>query len=176
MRTCARKARSVGALSFATATVLVLAACRDDLPEPPAFAPDLAVDLSNSDRTDAGLYIEVLDEGEGDPSGGSEKVAIYYVGWLPDGEVFDSNEGEAALIVDLSEDFLIDGVMEGLQGIRLGERRALGDPTGSRLRGDGRPGLRTPEFVGRVRGPPRRPCGAAPLIHLLPPASPDACA
>ena len=125
MRTCARKARSVGALSFATATVLVLAACRDDLPEPPAFAPDLAVDLSNSDRTDAGLYIEVLDEGEGDPSGGSEKVAIYYVGWLPDGEVFDSNEGEAALIVDLSEDFLIDGVMEGLQGIRLGERRRL---------------------------------------------------
>ena len=125
MRTYARNARSVGALSLATATVLVLAFCRDDLPEPPAFAPDLAVDLSNSYQTDTGLYIEVLDEGQGDPSSGSDKVAIYYVGWLPDGEGFDSNEGEEALIVDLSEDFLIDGVMDGLQGIRLGERRRL---------------------------------------------------
>ena len=125
MRTCARNAKSVGALSLASALVLVLAACRDDLPEPPTFAPDLAVDLSNSERTDTGLYIEVLDEGQGDPAGGSEKIAIFYVGLLPDGEIFDSNEGDEALLVDLSRLFLIDGVMEGLQGMSLGERRRL---------------------------------------------------
>jgi FKBP-type peptidyl-prolyl cis-trans isomerase FkpA len=125
VRTCARNARSVGALSLATALVLVLAACRDDLPEPPSFAPDLAVDLSNSDRTDTGLYIEVLDEGQGDPADENEKVALYYMGRLPDGEIFDSNEGDDALLVDVSESFLIDGVMEGLQGIRMGESRRL---------------------------------------------------
>ena len=125
MRTCASNARSVGVLFLATAPGLVLAACGDELPEPPVFAPDLAVDLSNADRTDTGLYIEVLDEAQGDPAGRSEKIGIYYKGWLPDGKIFDSNEGEAALLVDLSKRFLIDGVMEGLQGIRLGERRRL---------------------------------------------------
>jgi FKBP-type peptidyl-prolyl cis-trans isomerase FkpA len=125
VRSCARNARSVCALSLATALVIVPVACRDEFPEPPPFAPDLAVDLSNSDRTDTGLYIEILDDAQGDPAGGSERIEIYYKGWLPDGKIFDSNEGEAALIVDLSKSFLIDGVMEGLQGIRVGERRRL---------------------------------------------------
>jgi FKBP-type peptidyl-prolyl cis-trans isomerase len=125
VRACAPNARSVGALALATALVLVLAGCRDDLPEPPAFAPDLAVDLSNSDRTDTGLYIEVLDEGQGDPAGEDEKIAINYMGRLPDGDIFDSNEGDEALLVELNRSFLIDGVMEGLQGISLGERRRL---------------------------------------------------
>jgi FKBP-type peptidyl-prolyl cis-trans isomerase FkpA len=121
----ARNARSVCALSLAMALVIVPVACRDELPEPPPFAPDLAVDLSNSDRTDTGLYIEILDEAQGDPAGRSERIGIYYKGWLPDGKIFDSNEGEAALIVDLSRSFLIDGVTEGLKGIHVGERRRL---------------------------------------------------
>ena len=120
-----RNARTVCALSLVTILVIVRVACRDDLPESPPFALDLVVNLSNSDRTDTGLYIEVLDEAHGDPAGRSERIKIYYKGWLPDGKIFDSNEGEAALIVDLSKDFLIDGVMEGLQGIRAGERRRL---------------------------------------------------
>ena len=125
MRTCARNARFVGALSLMAALVMVPAACRDDLPEPPAFAPDLSVDLSNFDRTDTGLFIEVLDEGQGEPAGEDETIGIYYKGWLPDGEIFDTNEGDEVLLVNLSKTFLIDGVMEGLQGISSGERRRL---------------------------------------------------
>ena len=125
MRARAYNSRPLGAISLAAALVLVLAACRDDRPDPPEFAADLAVNLSNSDRTDTGLFIEVLEEGQGNSAGEEETIAIFYEGRLPDGEVFDSNEGEEALLVDLSKDFLIDGVMEGLQGISDGERRRL---------------------------------------------------
>ena len=124
MGVCARDIRSA-TLLLAAASVPALVSCGDDLPEPPPFAPGLAVDLSSSDRTDTGLYIEVLEKGQGDPASRSEKIRIYYTGWLPDGEVFDSNEGGELLLVDLSKRFLIDGVLEGLQGIRPGERRRL---------------------------------------------------
>ena len=125
MRVWPRNARSAGAASVATALVLVLLACRDDLPEPPPFAPELAVDLFESERTDTGLYVQVLERTEGEPAATDESVRIYFMGWLPDGKVFDSNEGEEPLVVDLTKRFLIDGVMEGLQGIRPGERRRL---------------------------------------------------
>lgn len=109
------------------ASFLALAACRrDELPQPPSdFAPELGVDVSRMEQTDTGLLIEVLNKGRGTPAGDSAKIYVDYKGYLPDGTLFDTNEGQGPLLVALSKDFLIDGLMEGMKGMRVGEERRL---------------------------------------------------
>ena len=77
------------------------------------------------DQTDTGLLIEVLNKGRGAPAGDSAKIYVDYKGYLPDGKLFDTNEGQGPLLVTLSKDFLIDGLMEGMKGMRVGEERRL---------------------------------------------------
>lgn len=77
------------------------------------------------DRTETGLFIEVLNKGRGAPAPAGARILIDYKGWLPDGKLLDTNEGQGPLAVDLDKGFLIDGVMEGLQGMRVGEERKL---------------------------------------------------
>jgi FKBP-type peptidyl-prolyl cis-trans isomerase FkpA len=107
--------------------VLVLAGCqRDDEPTPPAeFAPELGVDLSKMERTESGLYMQVLKEGTGDPPRPTLRIGIEYKGWLVDGTPFDSTLAGVPHRVTLNEDFMVDGFMEGIQGIRMGEERLL---------------------------------------------------
>lgn len=117
----------LSARALALVLLVALGACsRDDLPEPPSdLAPALGVDVSRMDRSGTGLYIEVMNKGRGAPAAAGAKILIDYKGWLPDGKLFDTNEGQGPLAVSLDQDFLIDGVMEGLQGIRVGEERKL---------------------------------------------------
>jgi FKBP-type peptidyl-prolyl cis-trans isomerase FkpA len=116
---------SRGVLSLLLA--LTLGACRkEELPVPPTdLAPALGVDVSRMDQTDTGLFIEVLNKGRGAPAGDSAKIWVDYKGYLPDGKLFDTNEGQGPLLVTLYKDFLIDGLMEGMQGMREGEERLL---------------------------------------------------
>lgn len=113
--------------ALVVASFLALAACsRDDLPDPPTdFAAELGVDVSRMERTETGLFIEVLNKGRGAPAGDSARIRVDYKGYLPDGKLFDTNEGQGPLVVNLSKDFLIDGLMEGMQGMRVGEERRL---------------------------------------------------
>lgn len=115
--------------SVAWVLVLIAAGCRRDRPEPPPppppFAPSLSVDLGKMDEQDDYLYIQTLREGSGDEAKQGDKLWMRYTGWLPDGTQFDSNEQDRPLLVTLGKRFLIDGFLEGLQGIKTGEERLL---------------------------------------------------
>jgi FKBP-type peptidyl-prolyl cis-trans isomerase len=107
---------------------LALAACRRGPEEPPPptnFAPELGVDISAMERTASGLYIQTLAEGTGDPPRPGLRIGIEYKGWLVDGTPFDSTTPGMPQRVTLGEDFMVDGFMEGVQGIRMGEERLL---------------------------------------------------
>jgi FKBP-type peptidyl-prolyl cis-trans isomerase FkpA len=107
---------------------LLAAGCRreDEEPIPPSnFAPELGVDLSRMERTESGLYIQTLTEGTGDPPPRGLRIGIQYKGWLVDGTPFDSTTPGLPQRVTIGEDFMVDGFMEGVEGIRMGEERLL---------------------------------------------------
>jgi peptidylprolyl isomerase len=136
--------------------VLVAACRRDDVvepPPPPAFAPELGVDLEEMERADNWLYVRTLEPGSGAGAGDQEKIRVTYTGWLPDGTQFDSNEGAEPLLVTLGKDFLIDGFMQGIEGIRAGEERLLVVPPTLAYGEAGDPGVipRNSWLVFRVR-------------------------
>ena len=54
------------------------------------FADELAVDLAEFEKTESGLYIQDLSEGVGATAQRTSRVWIFYVGYLPDGTVFDA--------------------------------------------------------------------------------------
>lgn len=73
--------------------------------------------------TDSGLQYEVLNEGDGEKPGATDKVKVHYHGTLTDGTVFDSS-------VDRGEpiSFPLDGVIKGwTEGVQL-------MPVGSKFR------------------------------------------
>ncbi|MDE2772934.1 MAG: FKBP-type peptidyl-prolyl cis-trans isomerase [Gemmatimonadota bacterium] len=95
-------------------------------PDPPEmFAPELGVDISDMDRTDSGLYVQVLEEGSGDPAVNGQRISVVYTGWLVNGTPIDSAAANDPRRVTIGEDYMVDGFMEGVEGIRIGERRLL---------------------------------------------------
>ena len=145
-----------GALGPLLALALGLGACRDrgvDEVPLPSFAPELGVDLPAMRTTPTRLRVQMLSEGEGEPAVEYDRILITYTGWLPDGMQFDSNVGHEPLPATLGEGFLIDGLMEGLEGIRLGEERRLLVPPDLAYGPAGDPGVipRNSWLVFRVR-------------------------
>jgi len=107
---------------------LLLVGCgpaEEEEPTPPDFAPELGVDVSAMERTESGLYMQLLQEGTGDLPRPGLRIGVEYKGWLVDGTVFDSTVVGMPQRVTLDEDFMVDGFMEGVQGIRMGEERLL---------------------------------------------------
>ena len=113
-------------------------------PERLYFAPDLDVDLSTFVRLRSGLFVEDVLEGEGPVARRTSRVWIEYVGWLPDGTVFDGNLGGDLYAVRLGGNEVIRGWNEGIMGMRRGGERRLVVPPGlaygSSRRGDIPPG------------------------------------
>ena len=92
------------------------------------WAVGLAVDLDAMIRRPSGLYIQVLREGTGPPAGPGDAMEVHYRLWLPSGRPIDSSYDRAPgepLAMVLGETQLIDGWVEGVTGMRLGERRRL---------------------------------------------------
>ena len=77
------------------------------------------------DRTESGLYVQVLEEGSGDPAVDGQRISVVYTGWLVDGTPIDSARANDPRRVTIGEDYMVDGFMEGVEGIRIGERRLL---------------------------------------------------
>ena len=81
-----------------------------------------------------------MNEGTGTMARRTSRVWIYYVGWLPDGTVFDGQLQGEPFHFRLGGSEVIRGWNEGIRGMRIGGRRRLvvrpGLAYGSRGRGD----------------------------------------
>jgi peptidylprolyl isomerase len=54
-----------------------------------------------------------------------DKVTVHYTGKLSDGTVFDSTEGEEPLVFTLGELDFIDGFVDGILGMSVGEKKTV---------------------------------------------------
>jgi peptidylprolyl isomerase len=119
-------------------------------PLPPAdpallfYAPELEVTLADFELRPSGLYVQDVEIGEGPVARRTSRVWIHYVGWLPDGTVFDGSLGGDPYHTRLGGNEVIRGWNEGIAGMRRGGVRRLVVPPhlayGSRGRGDVPPG------------------------------------
>lgn len=89
------------------------------------FAPELDVQLSDFERTRSGLYYQDIQVGNGAVARRTSRVWVQYVGWLPDGTVFDGNVGSEPYHARLGGNEVIRGWNEGIEGMRLGGIRKL---------------------------------------------------
>ena len=137
---------SIGAL-------LLLGACAGGAPAGPLpptdpaqieFAPELGIDLADFELTPSGLYVQELNVGTGPTARRTSRVWIYYIGWLPDGTVFDGQLEGDPFHGRLGGSEMIRGWNEGIRGMRVGGRRRLvvrpGLGYGTRGRGKVPPG------------------------------------
>lgn len=107
-----------------------------------AYAPALGVDLGAMERRDSGLYVQVLEEGEGEPAEPGDSMAVHYTVWFPDGRKLDSSRDHRPpepLPMVLGQTALIEGWTQGVTGMRLGERRRLVVPYDLAYGASGRP-------------------------------------
>ena len=164
--------RSLHAPALLALAALALGGCRkgDEVekpPPPPDFAPSLSIDLGKMQHHPDELYVQTMHAGTGPQAKVPDKIWVYYTGWLPDGSQFDSNEGMKPLLVTLGKNFLIDGFMEGIEGMQLGEERRLVVPPTLGYGKPGDPGVIPKNSwlvfrVQRVPPPPGAPAPAAP--------------
>jgi len=108
------------------------------------FSPELEVDLSQFEETGSGLYFRDIEIGDGPIARRTSRVWIHYVGWLPDGTVFDASLGGDPYHLRLGGNEVIRGWNEGIVGMKRGGIRMLVVRPrlgyGSRGRGDIPPG------------------------------------
>jgi FKBP-type peptidyl-prolyl cis-trans isomerase FkpA len=113
-------------------------------PEMVMYAEELNIDFSEFEKTRTGLFIQDLFEGQGGRANQTSLVWIYYIGWLPDGTIFDGTIQGDPFQFRLGGNEVIRGWNEGISGMRVGGRRKLvirpGLAYGSRGRGDVPPG------------------------------------
>jgi FKBP-type peptidyl-prolyl cis-trans isomerase len=77
----------------------------------------------------SGLQFEVLKEGNGAVAKAGQKVSVHYTGWLTDGKKFDSSVDRGRPFeFTLGAGMVIKGWDEGVQGMKVGEKRKLTIP------------------------------------------------
>jgi peptidylprolyl isomerase len=125
------------------APFLLLAACGADAkpaaPAPPgtwdlAALPDAGTVIREA-TTPGGTLYRVYQEGTGAEARPDEEIDIRYTGFHLDGRIFDSGVHS----LELRKGGVIRGWIEGLQGIREGEKRRLLVPSRLAYRRDGKP-------------------------------------
>ncbi|NJD17825.1 MAG: hypothetical protein FIA95_00855 [Gemmatimonadetes bacterium] len=94
-------------------------------PESIAFADTLAVDLAAMEKTLLGLYIEDLTQGDGATVQRNSLVSLHYIGYLPDGSIFDASVGGEPFQFRGGANEVIRGWNLGLPGMRVGGIRRL---------------------------------------------------
>ena len=84
-------------------------------------------ELNQQVQLENGLTYSTLKAGdaEGPMAEVGDLITVFYKGTLSDGTVFDSNEGKAPASFPLNPGSLIHGWIEGIPGMRIGERRLL---------------------------------------------------
>jgi peptidylprolyl isomerase len=105
------------------------------------YAPELEVDLSEFERRSSGLYVQDVTVGEGPVARRTSRVWVHYVGWLPDGAVFDASLGGDPYHTRLGGNEVIRGWNEGIVGMRRGGIRRLVVPPRLGYGSSGRAGV-----------------------------------
>ncbi len=88
------------------------------------FNPSLGVDLSKMTRRTSGLYVQDLTQGTGSVAARTRTATLRYVGYLPDGKVFDSGD----ITITLGANKVIRAWEDGVLGMRAGGKRRLVSP------------------------------------------------
>ncbi len=78
----------------------------------------------------AKLNIIDIEKGTGDILKKNDRATVFYRGELADGTVFESNYGKTAAAFVVADHQVIDGWVQGLQGMRVGGKRRLEIPFG----------------------------------------------
>jgi len=106
--------------------------------------PSLEVDLDAMEQQASGLYIQMLQLGDGPEATGGDQMGMHYTVWLADGSKLDSSFDHTPpepLGMVLGETPLIDGWTEGVTGMKLGGKRRLVVPYDLGYGASGRPGV-----------------------------------
>lgn len=90
--------------------------------EPKPWAPQPPVTL------EGGVVIQTMREGEGTGATKGRKVSIHFTGKLLDGGVFDSSRQRGPMQFWVGEGHVLEGLDQGLLGIREGEVRHITVP------------------------------------------------
>ncbi len=89
-----------------------------------------------------GLVTQVMAAGSGDEAKRGEKITVHFVGTLSDGGVFDSSRARnAPFSFWVGERQVIEGLDDGLLGMREGETRRITLPPALGYGGDEKPGI-----------------------------------
>jgi len=99
-------------------------------PDSITFATELSVDLSAMQRLPSGLYVQDLRDGTGITAQRTSLVSVRYVGYLPDGKVFDTTGAGEPLVFRLGGNEVIRGWNQGIPGMKRGGMRRLVVPPG----------------------------------------------
>lgn len=98
-------------------------------PEDVTFASSLQINLAAMERLPSGVYFRDLREGSGGAARPNARVAVHYVGYLPDGTMFDGVASPSApLEFQLGAREVIRGWEQGIPGMREGGQRVLAVP------------------------------------------------
>ncbi|NJD10763.1 MAG: FKBP-type peptidyl-prolyl cis-trans isomerase [Gemmatimonadetes bacterium] len=89
------------------------------------YADSLNVDLAKMQRTETGLYVLDIKEGEGAPVQAGQTVTMEYTGWLPNGRRFDTSEGKQPYVFTVGRGEAIKGWDQGVLGMKAGGQRRL---------------------------------------------------
>ncbi|MDB5101864.1 MAG: peptidylprolyl isomerase [Cyanobacteria bacterium RYN_339] len=89
------------------------------------------LDTTADTTTASGLGYTVLQTGDGDVAAKGARVSVHYTGWLTNGTKFDSShDRNSPFQFDLGEGEVIKGWDEGVDGMKIGEKRRLVIPAG----------------------------------------------
>ena len=94
-------------------------------PATTTYAPELDVNIADMQRTDSGLYYQVVKPGSGATVAPGQTAVVNYTGWLPDGTQFDSSRGREPFAFPLGAAQVIAGWDQGVAGMAVGEQRLL---------------------------------------------------
>ena len=97
-------------------------------PRPTAAAKPVAASASpvQSTKTASGLIIEYISPGQGAVAQKGKAVSVHYIGTLEDGTKFDSSRDRNDPIeFPLGQGMVIPGWEEGIEGMKVGEKRRL---------------------------------------------------
>ncbi len=100
-------------------------------PSPPdlttiEYAPALSIDPAAMDEREDGLLLRDTSQGSGAAASSGDEVVIHYLGFFPDGTLFDSSlERDEPVRFQLGQGVVIPGWESGIVGMRPGGRRLL---------------------------------------------------